>query len=323
MADAEVARKLAHVPGAKHVAHVAGTLVDVKHRAFAGDDAGGILPAVLEQQQPVVEELVTGVCATTPTIHTRSDSLCGAAADAAPPARACVPPANIEPSAQPGNHAAARAPPSPAQAQRGILHHSYRGSAVSPAGGRTAPRPPRRARPNSAPRKRREPEGHGPDHVDNSRATKSPSREHDKIIANAKHGLAPARVEAGKHAATCADRMPHRRRNPGPRARSLAHDPAPNASRRDSATTPSTAISKPVNRRREGRHGGAHTRARCHFAPVRLIVAVCLSLLRASSAACASDSRHAPTATASAAGPTGSVTEGTTSSAAGQRVGAY
>ncbi len=58
VADAEVARQLAHVARAEHVAHVAGALVHVERRAFAGDDARRVLPAVLQQQQPVVEQLV-------------------------------------------------------------------------------------------------------------------------------------------------------------------------------------------------------------------------------------------------------------------------
>jgi hypothetical protein len=60
VADADRAREVAHVPGAKDVADVAAALVHVEHRALAGDDAGGVLAAVLQQQQRVVEQLVDG-----------------------------------------------------------------------------------------------------------------------------------------------------------------------------------------------------------------------------------------------------------------------
>src|SRR6185295_8724344 len=55
VADARAAHQFAHVARAKDVAHVAGALVHVEDRAFAGDDAGRVLAAVLQQQEPVVE----------------------------------------------------------------------------------------------------------------------------------------------------------------------------------------------------------------------------------------------------------------------------
>ena len=58
VADADVAEEVAHVARAEHVAHVAARLVHVERRAVVGDDAGGVLAAVLQQQQPVVEHLV-------------------------------------------------------------------------------------------------------------------------------------------------------------------------------------------------------------------------------------------------------------------------
>ncbi len=53
-----VALQLAHVARAEDVADVTGALVRVEDRPLARDDAGGVLPAMLQQQQPVVEELV-------------------------------------------------------------------------------------------------------------------------------------------------------------------------------------------------------------------------------------------------------------------------
>src|SRR6266487_2418748 len=58
MADAEIAGELAHVARAEDIADVAAALVHVEHRAFAGHDAGGVLPAMLQQQQAVVEQLI-------------------------------------------------------------------------------------------------------------------------------------------------------------------------------------------------------------------------------------------------------------------------
>jgi hypothetical protein len=58
MPDAEVSGEVAHVARAEDVADVAGALVQVERRPVARDDARGILSAVLQQQQGVVEHLV-------------------------------------------------------------------------------------------------------------------------------------------------------------------------------------------------------------------------------------------------------------------------
>ena len=60
MGDADVARQRAHVARAEHVAHHAGALVHVEGVVLAGDDARRVLAAVLQEQQPVVEQLVDG-----------------------------------------------------------------------------------------------------------------------------------------------------------------------------------------------------------------------------------------------------------------------
>jgi hypothetical protein len=64
--DADVARQRAHVARAEYVAHHAVALLHVKGLALAGNDASGVLAAMLQQQQPVVEQLVDG--------RTRDDS---------------------------------------------------------------------------------------------------------------------------------------------------------------------------------------------------------------------------------------------------------
>ena len=56
--DPGAAGKRAHVPGAKHVAHHPGPLVHVKRLVFRRDDPGCVLAAVLQQQQPVVQQLI-------------------------------------------------------------------------------------------------------------------------------------------------------------------------------------------------------------------------------------------------------------------------
>ena len=60
MADARVAHQVAHVAGAEHVLHESRAFVHVEDRAFARDDACGVLPAMLQQQQRVVQQLVDG-----------------------------------------------------------------------------------------------------------------------------------------------------------------------------------------------------------------------------------------------------------------------
>ena len=58
MPDAEVSGEIAHVARAEDVADVAGAFVQVERRPVVRDDARGVLPAVLQQQQPVVEHLI-------------------------------------------------------------------------------------------------------------------------------------------------------------------------------------------------------------------------------------------------------------------------
>ena len=60
MADADGALQVAHVPGAEDVAHQAAALVHVEGAAFGCDDAGGVLAAVLQHLQSVVEQLIDG-----------------------------------------------------------------------------------------------------------------------------------------------------------------------------------------------------------------------------------------------------------------------
>jgi len=60
MGNAEVAGEVAHVARAEHVAHHAAALVHVQGGLLAGDDARRVLAAVLQEQQPVIEELVDG-----------------------------------------------------------------------------------------------------------------------------------------------------------------------------------------------------------------------------------------------------------------------
>ena len=60
VADSPVADQVAHVARAEHVAHQARPLVHVELRAVCGGDAGGVLPAMLEHLQAIVEQLVNG-----------------------------------------------------------------------------------------------------------------------------------------------------------------------------------------------------------------------------------------------------------------------
>ena len=58
VADAEIADEVAHVARAEDVAYVAARLVQVERVAVARDDARGVLAAVLQQQEAVVQHLV-------------------------------------------------------------------------------------------------------------------------------------------------------------------------------------------------------------------------------------------------------------------------
>ena len=58
MGDTHVARQSAHVARAENVAHEAGALVHEKGVVLARGDAGRILSAMLQDHQPIVEQLV-------------------------------------------------------------------------------------------------------------------------------------------------------------------------------------------------------------------------------------------------------------------------
>src|SRR5690606_21748845 len=59
VAETDIAQQRAHVTGAEGLAHHAGGLGLVHHTGgFGGGDAGGVLPAVLQQQERVVDVLV-------------------------------------------------------------------------------------------------------------------------------------------------------------------------------------------------------------------------------------------------------------------------
>ncbi len=60
LADARRARQAAHIARAEHVAHQAVGLVHVESAAVGGRDARGVLTAVLQQQQAVVNQLIDG-----------------------------------------------------------------------------------------------------------------------------------------------------------------------------------------------------------------------------------------------------------------------
>ena len=60
LAQAHVTGQGAHITRSKHIAHHALGLVHEKLASLLGDDAGRILPAVLQQQQAVINQLVDG-----------------------------------------------------------------------------------------------------------------------------------------------------------------------------------------------------------------------------------------------------------------------
>ncbi len=60
MADAHVAAQLFHVPLLEHVAHQAAALALEQLAVLGGDDAGGVLAAVLEDRERVVEAVIDG-----------------------------------------------------------------------------------------------------------------------------------------------------------------------------------------------------------------------------------------------------------------------
>src|SRR5262245_55516670 len=60
MSDAHRALQVTHVARAEHVAHHTAALVHVESAAFGGDHARGVLATVLQNEEPVVEQLVDG-----------------------------------------------------------------------------------------------------------------------------------------------------------------------------------------------------------------------------------------------------------------------
>ncbi len=60
MGDAPIALQVPHVARAKHVAHQTGPLVHAKTPRIRGGDSRGVLAAVLEHLQAIVEQLVHG-----------------------------------------------------------------------------------------------------------------------------------------------------------------------------------------------------------------------------------------------------------------------
>ena len=60
MRNAGVAHQRAHVSGAENVAHHAAALVHMKGLATGGNDTGGILTAMLQYLQAVIQQLVDG-----------------------------------------------------------------------------------------------------------------------------------------------------------------------------------------------------------------------------------------------------------------------
>ena len=58
MADTHVANQGTHVARPKHVTHQATAFVHIEGVAIGGDNPGGILSAMLQDLQAVVEELI-------------------------------------------------------------------------------------------------------------------------------------------------------------------------------------------------------------------------------------------------------------------------
>jgi hypothetical protein len=58
MADAHIAQQPQHVPGMEHVAHQTVVLAQIQALLVAGHDAGGILSAMLQDGQAVVQGLI-------------------------------------------------------------------------------------------------------------------------------------------------------------------------------------------------------------------------------------------------------------------------
>ena len=58
VADADIALELDHVLLLKHIAHQPGVLAHEQLAGLAGHDAGGILAAVLQNRQRVIDPLI-------------------------------------------------------------------------------------------------------------------------------------------------------------------------------------------------------------------------------------------------------------------------
>ena len=58
MGNAHVADQVAHVACAENVPYQAAALVHLEFAAVRGDDAGCVLSPVLQDQQPVIKQLV-------------------------------------------------------------------------------------------------------------------------------------------------------------------------------------------------------------------------------------------------------------------------
>jgi hypothetical protein len=58
MGNAHIAGKTAHIAGAKYIAHQPHALMHVEGITLGRGNAGGVLTPVLQQLQPIVEELI-------------------------------------------------------------------------------------------------------------------------------------------------------------------------------------------------------------------------------------------------------------------------
>ena len=63
MGDAYIALQAAHMARLEHILHQPIVFVHVKGVAIASDDTSGILAAMLQNQQPVIEQLINWILA--------------------------------------------------------------------------------------------------------------------------------------------------------------------------------------------------------------------------------------------------------------------
>ena len=61
MADAHISGQTQHVTGMKHIAHQAVAFAQMQLTFVGGHDTGGVLPAMLQHRQPVINRLVDTV----------------------------------------------------------------------------------------------------------------------------------------------------------------------------------------------------------------------------------------------------------------------